>query len=248
MNKELTESSRNLLCETLSRALLILLACGVLHFSACTLDKRAPLDTTPHGRSELLFSAERALQDEWQRIPIRGETEYRLAVFDGTVAIRAIGKQSASALLRRVHIDSTTCPILSWTWGVEQVQPSADIKIKSKEDVAAAIFVIFGDPGLIPNRFSVPTLRYVWANEKSAINTIVDSPYLPGIVKSIVVRNRHATLSWFVETRNIAEDFLNAFGTPPANPVEAIALFTDNDQTREPVTAYYGWGKSFCTS
>ena len=246
MIKKLTESSRKRLCDSLNHALLILLTCGVLLFSACAVDKQAPMGTALHGRSELLFSAERALQDEWQQIPIRGETEYRLAVFDGTVAIRAIGKQSASALLRRVHIDSTTCPILSWIWGVEQVQSSADIKTKTKEDVAAAIFVIFGDPGLVPGRFSVPTLRYVWTNEKSATNTIVDSPYLPGIVKSIVVRNSHGPLSWFVETRNIAQDFQNAFGSPPANSVEAIALFTDNDQTKEPVTAYYGWGKSFC--
>jgi Protein of unknown function (DUF3047) len=36
------------------------------------------------------------------------------------------------------------------------------------------------------------------------------------------------------------EDFRRAFGRDPPPVAEAIALFTDNDQTREPVEAYYG--------
>ena len=45
---------------------------------------------------------------------------------------------------------------------------------------------------------------------------------------------------WLRERRNVINDFRRAFGREPPETVEMIALFTDNDQTREPVEAYYG--------
>jgi hypothetical protein len=38
----------------------------------------------------------------------------------------------------------------------------------------------------------------------------------------------------------VVDDFRRSFGREPPEPVEVVALFTDNDQTREPVEAYYG--------
>jgi hypothetical protein len=38
----------------------------------------------------------------------------------------------------------------------------------------------------------------------------------------------------------VAADFARAFGRPPPGPVRVVALWTDNDQTREPVEAHYG--------
>jgi hypothetical protein len=40
------------------------------------------------------------------------------------------------------------------------------------------------------------------------------------------------------ERRNVFEDFRRAFGQEPPDPLEIVALFTDNDQTGEPVEAY----------
>ncbi len=45
---------------------------------------------------------------------------------------------------------------------------------------------------------------------------------------------------WVHERRNVVEDFREAFGREPPATVEVVALFTDNDQTGEPVEAYYG--------
>ena len=42
------------------------------------------------------------------------------------------------------------------------------------------------------------------------------------------------------------KDFERAFGYTPKEAIEAIALFTDNDQTKEPVLAYYEWGRLEC--
>ena len=45
---------------------------------------------------------------------------------------------------------------------------------------------------------------------------------------------------WVSVRRNIVEDYLTAFGKKPPGAAKIIALWSDNDQTGEPVYAYYG--------
>ena len=166
-------------------------------------------------------------------------TEYTRVTRDGVPAIRAVGRTSASGLYRDVRYKIVEHPWLTWTWRVDRLQRTADIRTKAREDFAAAIFVIFGRPSMA-NR-NVLTLAYVWTSGQLPENTIVDSPHHPGMVRSIVVRSGGARLSqWSRERRNVVDDFRRAFGRNPPSMVEVIALFTDNDQTGEPVEAYYG--------
>jgi hypothetical protein len=209
----------------------------------------APPDRRAAGTAgeRVLFAAETAIQDEWQPVALRGETEYRLAVVDGRLAIRAVGRQSASGLLRAVQLDPSRCPVLEWTWRVERLQPDADLRVKERDDVAASLFLFFGDPGLLisPNR--VPTLRYVWTSARIPAGAVVDSPYAPGTVRSLVVESGESRLGrWVTERRRVADDFEQTFGRRPTAPVQAIALFTDNDQTGQPVEAYYAEARARC--
>src|SRR5262245_5893312 len=231
-------------CMTRTRQVPVFVALFV--FNACTIQKTRGLTEAQPRRQVPLFSAERAIQDEWQQILIRGETEYRVTASAGRVAIRAIGQNSASGLLRRVQVDPVNCPKIEWSWRVDQLQETADIRVKEKEDVAASIYLMFGDPGLLLTPKQVPSLRYVWTNQRMDVESIVDSPYLPGTVKSVVVRSGSRQRQRFVESRNILTDFERAFGYAPKEAIEAIALFTDNDQTKEPVLAYYEWGRMEC--
>lgn len=87
----------------------------------------------------------------------------------------------------------------------------------------------------------VPTLAYVWTSGRISEGLIADSPYHPGTTRNIVVRSGEERLGqWVPERRNVIDDFRRAFGREPPESVEVIALFTDNDQTREPVEANYG--------
>ncbi|MDH3451850.1 MAG: DUF3047 domain-containing protein [Gammaproteobacteria bacterium] len=75
-----------------------------------------------------------------------------------------------------------------------------------------------------------------------AEETIIDNPYMPGIVRSLVVRSGDQRLGqWLVERRNVHEDFIVAFGHPPEEELHAVVLFTDNDQTGQSVLAFYEW-------
>ena len=229
---------------TTARAIFVLL---ILSLSACagvpqTIDSE--LDSVVPNK---LFNAATTIQDQWQHMPLRGTTEYRLAVMDGQLGIRAIGRESASGLIRRVSVDSGKCPIIEWSWWVTRIQPDADLRVKEAEDVAASLFLMFGDPGFLFDPKPVPTLRYVWTNDRLPLEAIIDNPYLPGTVRSIVVESGNKRVgSWVTERRNMLKDFERAFGYPPKKNIQAIALFTDNDQTLQPVEAYYGWARVIC--
>src|SRR3546814_15444116 len=87
---------------------------------------------------------------------------------------------------------------------------SADIRIKEREDFAAAIFLIFGRPSMF-NR-DVQTLAYVWTSSQLPEDAVVDIPYHPGTVRSIVLRSggeQHGR--WVEERRTVLSDLCTAF-------------------------------------
>ena len=229
---------------TRAQATLVLL---ILFLSACTGAVQINDRRQTSVARNILFDAATTIQDQWQQMPLRGITEYRLAVMNGQLGIRAIGRKSASGLIRRINVDPGKCPIIEWSWSVTRIQPGADLRVKEAEDVAASVFLMFGDPGFLFDPKPVPTLRYVWTNSRLPLDTIIDNPYLPGIVRSVVVESGNKRVgSWVIERRNMSQDFEKAFGYPPKKNIQAIALFTDNDQTLQPVEAYYGWARVVC--
>lgn len=192
------------------------------------------------GKEPVLLADPAAPLDEaWTHQRFSGATDYDRVMLEGIAAIRAIGRNSASGLYRDVSYEVAEHPWLTWRWRVDRLQETADIRTKAREDFAAAIFLIFGRPRMLGR--DVLTLAYVWTSGPLSENAIVDSPYHPGSVRSIVVRSGEASLGqWIEERRNVLDDFRQAFGREAPDTVEVIALFTDNDQTSEPVEAFYG--------
>ena len=223
---------------------LILIGCTI---ASCASFETSQQSTKPAHPSMFLFQGSTTIEDRWAHLPLRGKTNYILASDKDGVMIRAEAKHSASGLIRRVNVDVGHCPTLEWQWRVDAVQASADLKVKDKEDVAASLFLLFGDPGFMSSPDPVPTLRYVWTNDQHQKDTVIDNPYLPGIVRSIVVRTGESG-RWFTERRDLQSDYQRAFGKPPGEEIHAIALFTDNDQTEEPAIAFYRWAKVNCGS
>ncbi len=199
-------------------------------------------------RQVTLFDPATAIQEDWIEMPLVGETEYRLSSLNDRLSIRAVGRRSASGLVLPVEFDPNDCPVIAWSWRIQELQESASLVERDREDVAASIFVMFGDPGSFAAPRKVPTLRYVWTNARQQIEDIVDSPYLPGVVRSIVVETGVVSPAvWVDEKRDLLADYQAAFGGQPQDKVYAIAIFTDNDQTGEPVEAHYGRAGLFCT-
>lgn len=213
---------------------------GVIGGSLPALLFAAALATGSELVGEIMLLDPRAPVDEhWTHSGFRNRTEYSRVELDGIAAIRAVGRNSASGLHREARFRPAEYPWLEWTWRVDKLQERADLREVKQEDFGAAIFLIFGQPGLL--RRNVPTLGYVWTNAKLRAGDVVVSPHHDGASRSIVLQAGTERLGqWQRERRNVVEDYRRAFGRDPPDTVEVIALWTDNDQTGDPVEAYYG--------
>tara|TARA_R110001599_G_scaffold176100_1_gene368188 strand:- start:1007 stop:1597 length:591 start_codon:yes stop_codon:yes gene_type:complete len=179
----------------------------------------------------------------WFHLPVKGLNEFRITIKDDELAIMAEGSPSgnASGLIRFLDEPGIDCSDISWRWQNTRIQSSANLIEKSTDDVAAAIYVLFGDPGMMSLPNPVPTLRYVWTTHAHKVGDIIPNPYLPNYVRNVVIKTGiSASEGWVDERRDMHKDFVSAFGHSPKEGVHAVAIFVDNDQTDEPVTSFFG--------
>ncbi len=247
-------------CQSLLRVLLSQRASTAVLATVCLLvfacahpsPKTVPATSASSGaacQSETpLFSAETAIQDGWKEVAIRGRTRFRIRQVGGRLAIEAQPNRSASGLARWIDADTADCRWLEWSWRVDELQASADLGSKSGDDVGAALFLLFGDPGYLTDPDPVPTLRYVWTTDRHPVESIIPNPHLPDTVRNVVVRSGDAALGrWSQERRDLVADYTAAFGTSPPEPLSAMVLFVDNDQTREPSLASFESARLLCS-
>ena len=199
---------------------------------------RAWLSTLLLTTSFVLACNVNAQPDDFKSITFgESDTKYSFRNQGDRLIIDALGQDSASGLF---ILNPDMClhqGRLSWSWRVEQIQPTADITMEDKEDFAAALIVLFGKPGL----FTKPKgLIYGFTNTDLPPGSVVNSPRAPDNFRTIVLGNKNSPLmSWLQHERNIIEDYKLAYGETPNKPLHTIGVFTDNDQTIEPVEASY---------
>lgn len=227
-------------------ALLTAVACAALAACASTeLDRESPGD---RGRLTVFDPASGGL-DEWEHYVVRnGQTRYSMVDTPHGRLLEAKGARSASILIK-VFQDPVPrkCRRMSWRWWVRELQPSANLTEKRHHDVGASVLVAFGDPGVFRDR-RVPTLQYVWTNQSVAQNRVIAGPFRADHLRTIVVRRGARRDGPVSESRDVLNDYRRAFGAPAEKGVHAVGLFTDNDDTGEPVTAHYGPVEFHCTA
>ncbi|MEO1315571.1 MAG: DUF3047 domain-containing protein [Pseudomonadota bacterium] len=222
---------------------------AVVLLAACAREPAvAPDPTAPPGEIPLvLFEAGDALEEDWQKFDIWRNTSFDLVPAGETVAIRARAEGASGLLARRLSVDPETCPQLEWTWAIEGLPSTADLSSRESEDMAAAIFVAFGDPGVFSNPDPVPTIRYVWATGTDAKGAVVPSPYFPASIRSVVVRSGEIGVGEEVtERRDLLSDYAAAFGGKPEDDVEVFALFIDSDHGKDPLEARFVSARALC--
>lgn len=203
-------------------------------------------------RQDLLFDPALALEQDWTVMPLSREgetrrTDYRIDSYQDRLSIRAEGQRSATGLALPVDFDAEACPFLEWDWRVEKQPEDTSPYELARDDGAAAILVMFGDPGSLGAPRAVPTLRYLWTTAAVPEETIIDSPSQPGVLRSIVVESGvESPLAWQSERRDLVADYQAAFGRLPESNVRAVVLFTDNDNTQQPAVAHYGSARLRC--
>src|SRR5687767_4373441 len=83
------------------------------------------------------------LPDGWQHKDIKNKTSYTVMSDAAGQLLRADSRNAASGLFRATQIDPQQYPIFSWQWKVAGLPANANERVKSKDDCAARVFVIF---------------------------------------------------------------------------------------------------------
>jgi hypothetical protein len=210
----------------------------VLCASCATLDK-----TPPDRRDNLivLLNPELGIGEHWEHRRLRrGDTTYTQVESTLGYTVQATGNKSASILFRLFEPINLGCNTLRWSWYVQKPQQGSELHTKGKDDVAASVFVLFGDPGIFYDK-PVPTLKYVWANDKHRKGEIITGPYHKKYIRTVIVRTGSSVTHELVTDRtNLNDDYLKAFDEARKDGIYGIAIFTDNDDTKEPIIAHYG--------
>jgi hypothetical protein len=180
-------------------------------------------------------------------------TVYELVQEGDAVVVKAVSDAAASGLTKAVRIDPSAFPIVHWRWKVENLLIRSDVTRKSGDDYPARLYITFEyDPAKVSfgkklkykagralfGDIPIAALNYIWES-KTAIGTIVDNAYTD-FAKMIVVESGASQVGrWVEESRNVYEDYKQAFGEDPPM-INGVAIMTDTDNTKERAIAYYG--------
>lgn len=182
------------------------------------------------------FSHKREL-NEWKEKVLKGRVNYEIQTFKGESCVRALSRNTASALYYKTKIDINKFPILSWRWNVfEFPKKKLDESLTDtkEDDFGARIYVIF------PSFFvgGAKVLEYIWT-ESLPKGNVSSSPYTKNI-KLIVLQSGHNQKGDLIrEERNLYQDYKMAFGEEPKGKIGAVAIMTDSDSTGTSAEAVY---------
>lgn len=180
-------------------------------------------------------------------------TVYELVRDGERVVVKAVSESSASGLMKEVKINPKEFPILRWSWKVENLIQKSDVTRKEGDDYPARLYITFEyDPGKVSvgkklkflagralfGDIPIAAINYIWET-KTQVGTVLANAYTD-FVKMIVVQSGPQNVGrWIEESRNLYEDYKNAFGEEPPM-INGVAIMSDTDNTGERVTAYYG--------
>lgn len=181
-------------------------------------------------------------------------TAYSVARIDGRQAVRIEAKASYGNLVHDMP-PGATARTLRWSWRVDQPNTKADLRIKAGDDAAAKVCVSFDLPieqlpfverqklnlarAVAGQDFPAATLCYVW-DAQLAPGTLLDNVYSRRI-RQIVLRNAaDGTAMWRDESRDMATDFLRAFGDEAKQmpTISAVIVAADADNTGTTTLAF----------
>ena len=170
----------------------------------------------------------------WETKVFKGSTDYHLVQDNGRTVIQAHSRGTASGLFKKVNLDPLHFRYLRWSWKIAGIVKNGDEKIKTGDDYAARVYVVF------PGRFFWQTkaINYIWAN-RLAIGQSIPNAFTGKAIMLAVESGPAKSGQWLTEERDILADYRYLFGEEP-HEIGAIAIMTDTDNTGSEATAWYG--------
>lgn len=172
--------------------------------------------------------SEEGVMKIWKDKLHKGKVDYKLVTESGDTFVQAHSKKAASGIYyefpEKLRFNPTSKPFISWKWKVDKF-PTKDPS-DPKDDYAARVYVIFPASVIIFSN----CIEYIW-DDTLPEGTIKKSP-LSSRIQLFVLRKGKKD-GWQHEERNIAEDYMKAFGESEVDDeIGAIAFMSDTDDTQ----------------
>lgn len=171
----------------------------------------------------------------WDKKVFNGITDYSVATIDDRPALRASSHGTASGLVKEIKVDLAQTPYLHWSWRVDNILQGNNERAKSGDDYPARIYIVVSGGMFF---WKTRAMNYVWASGQPA-GAAWPNAYT-GQAHMLAVRSGAQGLAqWQDESRNVAADLKQYFGED-IRYIDAVAIMTDTDDTKQQASAYYG--------
>ncbi len=171
----------------------------------------------------------------WEEKSFVDNTQYKIIDTKHGKVLHASTQGSASGLFKTVKIDLTRTPYLHWSWRVDNIYSGNDERSKAGDDYPARIYVVV-DGGLFFWR--TRAVNYVWSSNQP-VGSQWPNAYTSNAMMIAVRSGQGDTGQWLHERRNVREDLKRLFGEDITH-IDAVAVMTDGDNTRQSASADYG--------
>ena len=175
-----------------------------------------------------------AEQQSWQSKSFKGYTSYKFTKEEQNFVLKASCEGSASAFYRKMDIDLTKTPILTWSWKIDAIHEGLDDISEGGDDYAARVYVVY--KGFMP--WDVKALNYVWANRQAKGSSWPNAFTSSALMIAQESGNAQDKDLWINESRNVLEDFKRYFKTD-ISKIDGIAIMTDCDNGKGSTSGYY---------
>lgn len=183
---------------------------------------------------------------------VERQTVWTAGAEQGEPTLDARAASAASGLTQKVGWPGATT--LRWRWQVSRSVKGGDLASKSGDDFAARLYVFFDPPDsqlsfvertklalgkrLFGDALPRAALCYVWAT-REPVGTIAPNAYTDRVRMIVLDSGDTQAGQWRTHIRDLAADYVAAFGRGPAPRITGLSLMSDTDNTGDTVSARF---------
>jgi hypothetical protein len=171
------------------------------------------------------------LPSDWQVKVNHGRPDFSVCSDSLGPCLHLKSVKASFGLERRVDVDAAEMPYLTWRWKATQLPAGGDFRHPASDDQAAQVLVAFADRRV---------LTYIWDTSapKGAAQSASAIP-LVHIFAVVCESGAAQGNGWVLESRNLAADYLRAFGKP-APRVSGLRIQINSQHTGTVAESYFG--------
>lgn len=162
--------------------------------------------------------------------------DFRIVTEGGGKVLHLKSDGDGSTISKEIKVDLKEYPVLEWRWKAVALPKGGDSRRKDADDQGAQVYVAFPR---FPTAVRSRIIGYVW--DTTAPAGITAKSEKTGTVTYVIMRSGPAELGrWISETRNVYEDYKRIYGEEPGEPVGAVSVAIDSNDTRSTAESFVG--------